>query len=93
MEIKYIKEEKNEAEIELDNLTIVEILRTYLNNDSEVSFAAWRKEHPYKNPILKIITKGKTVKKAISDAVSQIEKDLDKIVSDYHKTSKNSNKS
>ncbi|MBU1136173.1 MAG: hypothetical protein KJ559_01550 [Nanoarchaeota archaeon] len=83
MEINYIKDEKNEAEIELDNLTIAELLRTYLNEDDSVSFAAWKREHPSKNPVLKTKTKTKTVKKAISDAVSQIEKHLDKLVADF----------
>ena len=71
MEIKYLKQEKNEVEIKLDNLTIAEILRAYLNEDSSVEFAAWRREHPIKKEIiLKIKTKGKTAKKALSDAVN-----------------------
>jgi len=86
MEIKYIKDEKNEAEIELDNSTIAEVLRAYLVKDSDVEFAVWRKEHPNKNPVLKVKTKGKTVKKAISDAVSMIEKEADKIVDAVKKT-------
>jgi len=85
MEIKYLKNEKNEAEIELDNLTIAEVLRAYLNKDSAVEFAAWRRPHPSKNPILKIKTKGKTVKKALQDAVSVIEKEADKLVSNFKK--------
>jgi len=85
MKIKYIKEEKNDAEIELDNLTIAELLRIYLVEDKEVSFVAWRREHPNKNPVLKIKTKGKTVNKAIKDAVSQVEKELDKLVESYKK--------
>lgn len=85
MEIKYLKDEKNEAEIQLDNLTIAEILRAYLVQDSAVEFAAWRKEHPSKSPILKIKTKGKTVKKALSDAASQIEKQADKLVREFKK--------
>lgn len=80
MEVKYIVDEKNEAEIELDNLTISEVLRAYLAKDDDVSFVAWRREHPSKNPVLKIKTKGKTVKKAISDAISQIEKEADNLV-------------
>ncbi len=80
-----MKDEKNDAEIEMDNLTIAEILRVYLNKDSSVSFVAWRREHPSKNPILKVKTKGKTVKKALSDAASQIEKEADKLVNDFKK--------
>ncbi|MFH1308308.1 MAG: RpoL/Rpb11 RNA polymerase subunit family protein [archaeon] len=85
MEIKYLKEDKTEAEIEISNMTIVELLRVYLNKDESVSFAAWKREHPTKNPILKIKTKNKTPKKAIQDAVSEIEKDTDKLVAGLKK--------
>ena len=76
---------KDEMELEIDNLTLVEILRVYLNKDSGVSFAAWKREHPTVSPILKVQTKGKTAKKAIHDAVSAIVKDLDKIEVDFKK--------
>ena len=85
MEIKIINSSKDELEAEIDNLTIVEILRVYLNKDSGVTFAAWRREHPTKNPVLKIQTKGKTAEKALKDAVNAITKDLDKIETDFKK--------
>lgn len=85
MLIKYLKDEKNEAEIELDNGTIAEVLRAYLNQDDSVEFAAWRREHPYKNIILKVKTSGKTVKKAIADASNKIKKEANKIVADFKK--------
>jgi len=83
MEINILKCEKNEIEIELENLTIAEILRVYLNDDSSVTFAAWRREHPTKRPILLVKTSGKSPKKAVTDAVNLITKDLDKIESDF----------
>jgi len=86
MKIKYLKDEKNDAEIELDNLTVAEVLRVYLLKDSNVEFAAWRRAHPSENPVLKIKTKGKTVKKALSDASSQIEKKADSLVSNFKKS-------
>lgn len=85
MEMKILKSEKSEIELELDNLTLAEILRVYLNKDDNVSFAAWKREHPTKKPILLVKTKGKTAKKAIDDAVSAITKDLDKLESDFKK--------
>lgn len=85
MEINILKNNKEELEIEIENLTIAEILRVYLNKDSSVIFAAWRNEHPTKKPILLLKTKGKTAKKAIDDAVSLIVKDLDKLDSDFKK--------
>jgi len=86
MEVKYLKEEKQEAEIEMDNLTIAEVLRAYLNKDDKVEFAAWKREHPMKKEvILKIKTKGKSVKKALSDAASQIEKEADSLLAKFKK--------
>jgi len=85
MDIKILKATKEEIEVEIENVTIAEILRVYLNKDSDVTFAAWRREHPTKNPLLVVRTKGKTAKKAISDAVSAIVKNLDKIEGDFKK--------
>lgn len=83
MEVKVLESSKDEIIVEIDNLTIAEILRVYLNKDDSVVFAAWKREHPTKNPILKVKTKGKSAKKALSDAVEVIEKDLDKILNDF----------
>ncbi len=85
MEIKILSSDKNKIKIEVENLTIAEILRIYLNKDSSVSFAAWKRDHPVKNPVLTVKTKGKTVKKAINDAVSSINTDLDKLLKDFGK--------
>ncbi|MEM3113282.1 MAG: RpoL/Rpb11 RNA polymerase subunit family protein [Candidatus Pacearchaeota archaeon] len=82
MEIKVIKEEKNELEIEMDNVTIAEILRVYLHKDSSVEFAAWRRDHPSKPVILRIETKNKSSNKALEDAISSIMKDTDRFVSE-----------
>mgnify|MGYP001615613355 CR=1 FL=1 len=83
MEIKVLKSSKDEIEMQLENLTLVELLRVYLNKDSAVTFVAWKREHPTEKPILKVTTKGKTVKKAVSDAVGAIIKDLEKIEKDF----------
>ena len=80
-----LKESKEEIEVEMDSLTLVEILRVYLNKDSSVTFAAWKREHPTKKPILAVKTKGKTAKKAINDAIDSITKDLNKIEEDFKK--------
>jgi len=80
-----LKNSKEELEVELENLTLVELLRVYLNKDSGVSFAAWRRDHPSEKPILKITTKGKTAKKALSDAVSAVVKDLDNLEDEFKK--------
>lgn len=80
MQIEIISQEKNEIELKIDNITIAEILRVYLN-EQNIEFAAWRKEHPTKPIIFKIKSSDKTVKKAVSDAISSIKKDLEKIAS------------
>lgn len=85
MEIEILKSSKEEIEVRLPNLTLVEILRVYLNKDPSVTFAAWKREHPSEKPILKVKTKGKTVKKAINDAVDAVTKDLDKVESEFKK--------
>lgn len=85
MEISIIKSSKNEIELEVGDLAIAEILRVYLNKDNSVTFAAWKREHPTKKPVLKVETKGKTAKKAIADAVALITKELDKIEGDFKK--------
>jgi len=85
MDINVLKSEKDEIELELENITIAEILRVYLNKDDGVTFAAWRREHPTKMPVLLVKTKGKTAKKAVVDAVKQIEKELDKLSDEFKK--------
>ena len=57
MEVKTLKEEKNEAEIQIESKTTAELIRAYLAKDEDVSFVAWRQEHYTKSPILKIKTK------------------------------------
>jgi len=83
MKLEVLNSEKNELEIKIDNLTIVELLRVYLNKDSSVDFAAWKREHPTEKPILKITTKGKTAKKALDDAIALVVKDLEKTEKDF----------
>lgn len=78
MQIEILKQEKSEMEFKIDNSTIAEILRVYLNKQ-DIDFAAWRREHPTKPLILRVESSSKTVKKAISDAVAEIKKDLLKI--------------
>jgi DNA-directed RNA polymerase subunit L len=85
MNINILRESKDEIEFEIQSLTIAEILRVYLNKDSAVTFVAWRRSHPTSKPVLLVKTKGKTVKKAINDAISSIEKELDKLEANFKK--------
>ena len=85
MKNNVLKNSKEETELEIENLTIAELLRVYLNKDSSVSFVAWKRKHPTEKPVLLVKTKGKTAKKAITDAISVITKNLDKLESDFKK--------
>jgi len=85
MEIKVLNSSKEEIEVEIDSLTISEILRVYLNKDPKVTLAVWKRDHPTKNPVLLVKAKGKTAKKAINDAISSITKELESIESDFSK--------
>ncbi|RLG12746.1 hypothetical protein DRN73_01725 [Candidatus Pacearchaeota archaeon] len=85
MEINVLKESKDEIEVELEDITLVEILRVYLNKDSDVIMAVWRRKHPTEKPALLVKTKGKTPKKAIKDAILNITKELDKFNLDFKK--------
>lgn len=85
MEINVLESSKDEIRVEVDSVTIVELLRVYLNNDSSVDVAVWKRDHPTKNPVLYVKTKGKTPKKAIDDAVSAVTKELDTLAGDFKK--------
>ena len=79
-------DEKNEAEIEIDNQTVAEIMRVELLKDDSVKFAAWKRAQPGTPVTLAIRTTGKTVKKALKDAAISVEKQLDNFVKDFEKS-------
>ena len=76
MNVEVISAEPHLMELRVDNLTIVELLRVYLNKNN-IKFAAWRRDHLTKPVIFRIESSGKTVKKDIIEAISGISKDLD----------------
>ena len=85
MEINIVKDEKNDLEVSINNQTIAELVRVYLNQDDKVKIGAWRKEH-YSKPIkLRVITDGKTAKKALTDAIAKALKDLEKYRDEFKK--------
>ena len=85
MEITILKDEKNDLEVQIDNQTIAELVRVYLNQDSSVKIGAWRKEHYSKPFILKVQTEGKSAKKALQDAIARAQKDLKKYAGEFKK--------
>ncbi|MFH1521348.1 MAG: hypothetical protein ABIF18_00145 [archaeon] len=83
MEIKILKDEKNELDVELSSLTIAEVLRVYLNKEG-AKLAVWKREHPTKNPILHI--EGDNPKKILKKAIATLEKEIDSIVDEFKKS-------
>jgi len=79
MNVNILKQEKGSLELTVDNLTIAEILRVYLNRGG-IEFAAWRREHPSKPLLFRIEGDSKVIKKAVSEAVDAIKKDCAKIL-------------
>jgi DNA-directed RNA polymerase subunit L len=82
MDIKIVKEDKNELDIEMNSLTVAELLRGYLNKEG-AEIAAWRRDHPRKSPILHI--KDDNPRKILKKAISSIEKDLKTIQEEFKK--------
>lgn len=83
MNIEIVKEEGKELELSMDNLTIAELLREYLNENG-AEFAAWKREHPSKPVILRIESEG-SMKSLISKAITAIKKDCDAIADSVKK--------
>jgi len=85
MNIKILKDNKKELEVQLDNQTIAELVRVYLNEDSNVKLGVWKREHYSKPIIMRIETNGKTAKKALQDAIIKAQKDLKKYDNEFKK--------
>ncbi len=82
MDIKILKDDKNELDVEISSVTMAEVLRVYLN-DMGAKLAVWKSDHPTKNPVLHI--EDDKPKKMLKDAISVIEKDIDSVVSEFKK--------
>ena len=88
MEAKIIKDEKENLIIEMDNQTVAELLRVYLNKEDAVEMAAWKRENAYKPVVLEIKTSGKSARKVLEDAADAIEKESSKYMEDFKKALK-----
>jgi DNA-directed RNA polymerase subunit L len=82
MEIKILKQDKKELDIELDNLTIAELLRNYLNQEG-ADLAVWKREHPTKPIVLHI--EADNPKTFLKKAIEKLRKDLDSTLDEFKK--------
>ena len=76
MELQILSDEKNSAEFKIDNVSVAEILRVYLNQVEGVRLAAWKREHPSKPLMFKIECEEK-IKGRVCDFFSCKSFDLD----------------
>ena len=88
MIVKVLKNEKNHLEIELDNLTIAELVRNELWEDSAVTVSAWKRDHPIKNPVLVVKTDGKSAQKVLTEGLERIAKKSKSIIDEAKKALK-----
>lgn len=88
MEVNILKDEKDNMIVEMDNQTVAELLRVYLNEDDSVQLAVWKREHPEKPVMLEIKTKGKSARKALEDAIKEVEKSTEKVLDEFKKALK-----
>jgi DNA-directed RNA polymerase subunit L len=82
MEITILKDEKTNLDLELDSVTVAEVLRVYLNKEG-AKLAVWKQEHPTKNPVLHI--EADNPKKILKDAIKNLQKEIDGAVADFKK--------
>ncbi len=82
MEVKILKDEKTEMDLELDSVTVAEVLRVYLN-DNGAKIAVWKQDHPTQNPVLHI--EAENPKKILKDSITKLQKEIDAAVSDFKK--------
>jgi len=75
MNIKILKEEKNYLEIEIDNLTLAEVMRSYLWKNKSTILAGWKREHPTKPIVLVLKTKG-DAKKVLKESIEKLRQEL-----------------
>lgn len=79
MELKILKNEKDEMEFVMkgNRHTFPNLLRSRLLKTAGVSFVAYKLKHPLDSECQFIVkTKGKTAKKAITEAAESIDEDL-----------------
>lgn len=76
MAAKIIKQEKDKLVVEMESLTLANLLNEYLWNIRGVKFAGFVKEHPYLTKP-KLLVSATDPKKALKTACEKILKDVE----------------
>jgi DNA-directed RNA polymerase subunit L len=82
MELEILKNQQNHAEfvIKGERHTLPSLLKNSLLKDNSVVFAAYKLKHPLDdNAVFVVKTKGKTAKKALQDACSEIDSEFEEL--------------
>lgn len=80
-EVKIIKNEKDSLEIEIigGEEGLGELLVEYLNQEKDVEFAAYKREHPSDNNIVLIIKSKKNPKKILLSVLKKTGKEIEEL--------------
>lgn len=82
LNIKILKEEKGVMDLEINSLTLAELLRAYLNQEG-ADLAVWKRDHPSKNPVLHI--EADNPSKLVQKVIANVEKELEKLQDEFKK--------
>lgn len=86
MEIKLLEQTDDKAKVEVDSLTLVNLLNDALWKE-KIEWAAWAREHPYlSKPVISV--KAKDPKKALVAAAEAIQSDAEAIKKAFSKAAK-----
>lgn len=76
--IKVLENEKDRIKIDIDDLTLVNILNDNIWSSKGISYSAYKIEHPYlSNPVLYV--KGSNLRKRIIDAAEKVISDAESV--------------
>ncbi|MEM7813944.1 MAG: RpoL/Rpb11 RNA polymerase subunit family protein [Candidatus Aenigmatarchaeota archaeon] len=86
MEIKVLEQTDDKVKLEIDSLTLANLLNNELWKQ-KIEWAAWSREHPYlSKPVLAV--KAKDPKKALIAAAEQIQADAEALKKAFAKAAK-----
>ena len=86
MEVNLLKEDGDKIELEINDLTFINLLNENLWK-KKINYSAYNKEHPYlTKPVL--LVSAKDAKKALIEASEQIAEDMDSLRKKFQKAVK-----